>query len=161
MLTEIDFETADAGFPAADDLAVARALHPSSFARRVAQLRSAGLDRALAAGDDPTASALLAARAAALSAPDARKAIAEQLEGLVRTAQHPHGRWRVPPHRSAVGANATEIRALGERLRRDAPVGVRGVAMLKRLLRDGTGPVYVGDAERLARRLDDAATRLM
>jgi hypothetical protein len=36
------------------------------------------------------------------------------------------------------------------------PVRVRGIAILQALMRDGTGPAYVGDDEKLARRLDEA-----
>jgi hypothetical protein len=64
---------------------------------------------------------------------------------------------KVAPFRRAVAVNTTELRALAIRLRGASPVRAPGIAILRRLLTDGTGPVYtdrVGDS--LAARPRDA-----
>jgi len=98
---------------------------------------------------------------AALGSPRARASVADQLDRLLSASvTRPPGRWRVLPDRAAVLYNAGTMGDLAAILRGPAPVYARGLAILKRILSDGTGPVYVGDGEELARRLDDALAAL-
>jgi hypothetical protein len=122
----------------------------------VARARAAGLDASLADGADPSASAALAARAAVLGTPRARGQIADALDALVRACAERGRRWIVRPHRGAITANEAALRELSDLLRDPRPVYVRGIALLNRLLRDGAGPVFLGDGARLAAALDDA-----
>jgi hypothetical protein len=118
--------------------------------------RATGLDASLADGADPSASAAVAARASVLGTARARAQLADALDALV-TASAERGRaWAVRPHRGAIAANVGALRDLSALLRDPRPVYVRGIAMLNRLLRDGTGPVFLGDGARLAAALDDA-----
>lgn len=125
-------------------------MHPSLAMR----LRTRSLDDSLIAGADPGASADLAARAATLTSSSMRREVAD---GLDRLTHAPAGRITVAPFRRAVAVNATELRALAIRLRGASPVRAPGIAILRRLVTDGTGPAYtdrVGDS--LAARLRDA-----
>jgi hypothetical protein len=125
-------------------------MHPSLAMR----LRTRSLDDSLIAGVDPGASADLAARAARLTSSSMRREVADGLERLTRA---PAGRMKVAPFRRAVAVNTTELRALAIRLRGASPVRAPGIAILRRLLTDATGPAYtdrVGDS--LAARLRDA-----
>ncbi len=138
----------------------ARVLEPGRADRLAARLRSGALDRGLAAGADPTSSPRLAARAAALGSRDGRARIAENLERLIGAAEQPRGAWAVRPDRAAVIANRQAVRDVVEMLHGNAPLYVRGLAAVEQLLRDGTGPVYVGDADRLSVRLESARAAL-
>ena len=101
--------------------------------------------------------ALLGHEVTALGSPRARAAVADRLDSLlVAAVTRRAGRWRVLPDRTAILDNAGTMRDLAAVLRGPAPVRARGLAILKRILSDGTGPVYVGGGEELARRLDDA-----
>jgi hypothetical protein len=139
----------------------AQAFDPGLVARLAALVRSSALDRALVDGADPAASPQLAARTARLAARSTRARIADALERLARTEREAPARWRVLPSRSAVRANAPELYALAALLRGPAPVYARGVAMLRMLVTDGTGPAYSdreGDA--LAQQLCRARTAI-
>lgn len=126
-------------------------MHPSLAMR----LRTRSLDDSLIAGVDPSASPDLAARAAKLMSRATRLEVADGLERLATRA--PAGRLTLAPFRRAVAVNATELRALAIRLRGASPVRAPGIAMLRRLLTDGTGPAYTDRAgDSLAARLRDA-----
>lgn len=128
--------------------------------RLATRLRWAALDRALVSGADPSASPALAARAAALTASDARLALAERLDLLVSPAQPP-SRLRLAPPRRSIAANAPALWELAAVLRGPAPLHARGLAMLMRLLTDGAGPLYRrGEAAALADALSDARAAL-
>jgi len=135
-------------------------LTPTRRARLIGRVRAAGLDRALAAGADPLGSAALAARATRLGDPRTRAAVADQLDGLLQAARHPRGHSRIPPQRAAVIANANGLHHLAEVLRGSEPLDVSGVAMLNDLLRDATGPAYVGPGRDLTARLAQAEDSL-
>jgi hypothetical protein len=131
-------------------------LHPSRAARVIARLRHASLDRELAAGADPASSPQLAARAARLAMTRERTHLAEGVERLLSATQGPQRRWWAVAEREPVVANAAELSDLAALLRSSTPLYARGVAIVNQLLTDGTGPAYVGNAERLERRLHDA-----
>ena len=121
------------------------------------RLRSHALDRALSDGADPAATRQLAAHASLITTPAMRAELAESLERLARTEHEPTTYRRVVPFRRAIRANATELRALAALLRGSTPVRARGVAMLRALVTDGTGPAYTDrDGGALAGRLSSA-----
>ena len=114
---------------------------PGAVARLAARVRGRGLDRALINGADPAASAALAARAAQLTGEAQRSAVADALERWLDMSARAR-RWAVIPSRRAIEANRAELRDLVAMLRAPRPVYARGVAMLRRLVRDGAGPAY-------------------
>jgi hypothetical protein len=71
----------------------AKLFEPSLVVRLRARARRPTLDRALAAGADPSASPLLAARAAQLVDPGTRQRIAACLEQFAATVDVPRGRF--------------------------------------------------------------------
>jgi hypothetical protein len=119
------------------------------------------LDRALAAGADPSTSPLLAARAAQLVHPSTRQRIAAYLEQFAFTADRSPSRVKTLPLRGAVGANQEALLELARTLRHGQLHYARGIAMLELVLADGTGPAYTdptGDG--LAHQLALATHRL-
>jgi hypothetical protein len=123
----------------------------------LARLRSDALDRDLIGGADPAASVQLAAHAARITTAAERSELAEFLDHLARSANEPRTLARVRPYRAAARANATELHALAALLRGRGPVYARGVAMLRALIRDGTGPAYTDrDGSMLAAELCSA-----
>ena len=121
----------------------------------LAHLRALWLDRQLAAGVVPWHSKLHAARALQLTSDRSRRALACSLEHLVEQADGPPVHWRpaaVPPCRPQVSEARPAILAIAARLRATAPVHARGMARLRLLLTDGTGPCYTpsGRADALA-----------
>jgi hypothetical protein len=126
---------------AVHDRHVERAFAPGLVARASACLRWRALDRELIAGADPALCPQLAARAARLTARPMRIQAAAALERLL-SAPASGRRWSVLPHGRAVSANAETIAELAELLRGPVPLYARGLAMLRALLTDGTGPAY-------------------
>jgi len=150
------------------ETAAARARHEASTApitsgrwiRLVARLRGGALDRALMAGADPSASPALAARASLLISRRSRNEIAGALDALVRGAQGPRRRWWDLSQRQAILENSSELHALAMTLTHDRVVYAAGVARLRQLVTDGTGPAYRGSAGALAWALHDAGRLL-
>jgi hypothetical protein len=131
----------------------ARLFRPGRGTRLAARLRAHSLDRELADGADPADCPRLAARAAQLTCRDARVRLADTVERFVLAAELT-SRRRVSPARGGVRANRAQLLELAARLRDDAPVYARGMAELKLMLRDGTGPAYLDRyGEALARQL--------
>ena len=143
--------------PASEDL-----LRPGRRAHLLARLRRHGLDRALSEGADPTGSVVIAARVAQLSRICTRVGIAIGLERLaLSTDGAPHRAW-ITPSRAAIGANRSELLRLATLLRAESPLYVRGIAILRLALTDGTGPVYTDRrGEALARQLELAQAALV
>jgi hypothetical protein len=113
----------------------------------------------LIAGTDPATSPQLAAHAARITEGPMRRQLAGFLDRLARIDREPTVRARVRPYRRAIQANAPELHALAALLRGSSPVKARGVALLRALVSDGTGPVYTDrDGRTLARDLDNART---
>ncbi len=137
-----------------------RAARPGRLARLAARARAGSLDRALIAGADPARSPQLSARAALLTSPRTRTAIAGGLERLVEAARGPRGRWCAVSAGAPLLASAAELLELAELLRGRAPLYARGVAMLNELISDGTGPAYHGERDELARVLREARSAL-
>jgi hypothetical protein len=129
-------------FARSDDRDAAELLDPSWVVRLTARIHGRALDRALIDGADPSATPQMAARAARLTTKSIRVGTADGLERLVRVEREAPALWRVLPCRRATRANAAELLALAAILRGPAPVYARGVAILRGLLTDGTGPAY-------------------
>jgi hypothetical protein len=111
--------------------------------RLKAQLRAAALDRALAAGTSPESSAALAVHAEHLHDGAQRSLLARSLRRVGAASEdpsfhHPHA----PLDRQAVRRARAELDALAARLASSEPLDVRGVARIRALLADGTGPLY-------------------
>jgi len=131
-------------------------LLPSLRARLLARIQADSLERALIAGADPRESPQLAARAAQLTSARTRAAIAAGLERLARASEGPQRRWWAPSQREPLLANVTALGELAELLRADTPLYARGIAILSRLLSDGSGPLYRGCSGRIAYELETA-----
>jgi len=109
-----------------DDLGRLTLRHVRPWHRLLARCAAARLDRELAAGTPPETSAGLAARAMALTSAKARRDLATS----------------VPVNRARISQAAVPLAHLAECLAAPGPVPVQGVAMVSRLLADGTGPLY-------------------
>jgi hypothetical protein len=116
----------------------------SMRARVAARMRATSLDRALAAGCDPSVSPALAARAELLRTRRVREAVASSIYQTLKdaTVGVPPYSMRVPPARDAVRRNRRELLELAAELRQAPDVSHRGVAATCLLLGDGTGPLY-------------------
>ena len=152
----------------ANETAATRARHEAgtrqiTSGRRVSlvvRLRGRALDRALLAGAAPSASPALAARASMLISRRSRDEIAWALDALVRRAQGPQRRWWDLSQREAILENSSELHALAMTLTSDRVVYAAGVAHLRQLVTDGTGPAYRGSPGALAWALRDAGRLL-
>lgn len=109
-----------------------------------AQWRARKLDRDLADGVSPEASAALALRAERLTEPDSRGSIAGALRRVVHeaNANRRHRFARVTPNTRAVKSASEELNRLADTLDDPGPVTAQGVARAWLLLTDGTGPLY-------------------
>ena len=110
----------------------------------IASCHAGELDRQLASGTSPRASALLAIRGQRLTGRRYRVRVAAGLARAVRDAEAiPYGfSAAVRPDRREVIAARTVIATMDRRLRASEPVSPQGVAMLGSLLTDGTSPLY-------------------
>jgi hypothetical protein len=106
--------------------------------------RARGLDRDLADGVPPEASAALALRAQRLTEPEWRWSMAGALRRLVREANVDRRQrlGRVTPDLRAVRSATEELNRLADTLDDPGPVAAQGVARAWLLLTDGTGPLY-------------------
>jgi hypothetical protein len=104
----------------------------------------ARLDFDLARGRPPEAAPALARRAEQLVGRRWRRRLAGGLERLIAAAEAPRPAFSaaVPPRRDEVRAAQPVLEALIVRLRDDAPVQARGVALVSLLLSDGASPAY-------------------
>jgi hypothetical protein len=123
--------------------------------RMLACSRAGRLDRELAAGTSPEASAVLAARAARLTSTEFRRDLAASLRRMLVAAGQPARAvaaqrpglggarpLRVPVRTPRISQTAPRLAELASRLLEPGPVPVRGVALVTLLLADGTGPLY-------------------
>jgi hypothetical protein len=120
----------------------------------LARGQAARLDRALAEGASPEASTSLAARAAQLTSTEFRRDLAASVRRILVAAGPPalpvaaHAplgstrRLSVPLRTTRIRRSAPLLAEVASRLLEPGPVPVRGVAMVARLLADGTGPLY-------------------
>lgn len=122
------------------------AKRPTLSDRLTARWHPRRLDRALAGGTPPEASAALALRARELTELERRQSIAGAFRRVLREARDsmPHRSGRIRPDRSRVAAASEELSALADTLAEPGPVAATGVAQAWILLTDGTGPLYNG-----------------
>ena len=126
--------------------------------RWLARGLAARLDRQLADGAPPEASAILAARAMYLTSVEFRRGLAASLRRILATAgaTPPGARPRLaagpsatfarqpflPLRRDRIARSAAELAGLAGFLAEQGPVPARGVAIVSQLLSDGGGPLY-------------------
>jgi len=113
----------------------------------LARIRWRSLDRALAAGADPSSSATLAQRARHLTRPSTQASLAESVRGVIEAAGQPPAMpsSRIPPSRPEVPAARGDLERIASLLASDGPVYAEGLARLELLLTDGAGPLYSPD----------------
>jgi hypothetical protein len=121
------------------------------LARARARLHAAGLDEELAGGVDPASRPELSARAAWLCSRRSRAALAGGLYRTLRAAEQPRRLWSaaVEVDREAVRFARPELLALAEALGGDGRIRPRGAALTRRLVTDGTGPLFTGGPDEL------------
>jgi hypothetical protein len=111
--------------------------------RLVVRIRRPALDRELAAGASPESSVALAVHARYLCRPEQRRLLARSLTEIGAASEaHAAKRLRAPLALHAVARARAELAAVVDRLAAAGPVDVRGVARIRNLLADGTGPLY-------------------
>jgi hypothetical protein len=125
---------------------------PGSLGRVVdrarARVSAAALDRELAHGVARDATPALELRARALSQPPVRCELGDQLRRIVSQAHQPPGpSARIRARRAGVLAAEDELRLLASRLHSRQRVAVVGIAKVRVLLSDGSGPLYYRDSE--------------
>jgi hypothetical protein len=130
--------------------------------RLVVRLRSSALDQELAAGASPEATVALAVHAGRLCEPAQRRLLARSLTRIVAASDLPaRSRLKAPVCRPAVQQARPELAALAGRLSASGPVDVRGLARVRTLLADGTGPLYQpAPPERLRREVVEVLAAL-
>jgi hypothetical protein len=123
--------------------------------RLLVRTRASALDHELAAGASPESNVPLAVHAGRLCQPAQRLSLARSLTRIVAEADAPTGRrLRAPVCRPAIHRARAELAAVVGRLSASGPVDVHGVARVRTLLADGTGPLYrSAPAERLRNEL--------
>jgi hypothetical protein len=127
--------------------------------RLLARVRAHGLDSRLADGVEPYASSLLARRAAVIVGGPVRAELADDLERILVLAQsrEPRRLGAVPVRAHEVMAAADPLRRLIAALRGPGPLAPRGVAIARRLIHDGTTPMYArAPRGAVARAVNDA-----
>jgi len=122
----------------------------SPWERVLARSQAARLNRELAEGASPEANATLAARAARLTSTEFRRDLAASLRRILAAAGEPRPAAdalvplgparpiRIPVRTTRVSQSAPLLAELAGRLLEPGPVPVGGVAMVARLLADGT-----------------------
>ena len=101
-------------------------------------------------GADPVASEELTLRAYQLSRLSHRRALAASVDDVVDSAAKRRRRSPAAPPlaREGIAAGRPALAELSRALREEPVVAARGVALARRLLTDGAGPLYVeGGAE--------------
>ena len=125
---------------------VSRHSKPTLEDRLIARMLAPWLDEELARGMGASLSEAHTARAEQLARTRARRAVAHKLDKLVDRAQNPRLLSRIaliPPCREQVHDAMPLIVAIRSRLLSGEPLPARGVARLKTLLSDRSGPCYV------------------
>jgi len=135
---------------------------PSVRARLSARLRAGRFDSALAVGVPAPAGSALAVHAARLTSVAERADIARTLRRIVRDAKDTSATLslRVPLHRANIAAAEALIDDVTLRLHAPLPVSARGMARLRQLVADGTGPLCRNGRGDLSGRLGAAIAAL-
>jgi hypothetical protein len=125
------------------DTTLVRSCHTRLRDRLVAWLCTWRLDSELAGGACPDASPALSLRASRLIGPRTqRKLAAEIREVLSETKRRPHRLKGARVSALSMERSSPALEALANRLSREGPVDSVGIARVRLLLRDGTGPLY-------------------
>jgi hypothetical protein len=109
-----------------------------------ARVWPARLDRMLAAGVDPDTSPALRRRARVLTSRRRRVKLADRLEGVVASVKRPRARRTsaIPVQSAEVVATGSLILQLAKRIRGGDQTRPAGVILVRRLLTDGSGPLF-------------------
>src|SRR4051794_5250313 len=128
---------------ASDALGATAARRPSIASRVVAGFRAGMFAPRLAVGVRAPAGPALAVHQARLTSAAEREAIARSLRAAVHDA-HTGAVFssRIPVHPRNIAAAEELIDAITLRLHSPRPVRARGMARLRRVLSDGSGPLY-------------------
>jgi hypothetical protein len=117
--------------------------HPSLTARFRAWLKAATYDRQLAVGVPAQAGTALAAHERRLTSQAEREAVARALRRALHDVRDDAVlSSRMPLNRPNLEAAEDLIDDITLRLHSPRPVNARGVARLRQILSDGTGPLY-------------------
>src|ERR1700753_1731946 len=145
-------------------LAPSRPPRDTSMTRLRVRLRRDGLDRRIAAGEDPYGDADLGRRAAQLTELGTRRQIAATIDRLIDEADGPPAPLssKVPLARGAIVLCAPRLCEIACRLEGDQEVAARGVAQAAMLVHEGASPLYSPQISDVAlnRRLADVAASL-
>lgn len=115
----------------------------SRWLNLLARLKTGELDAQLANGIDPEWSAVLFSHAVRIVRPRCCAVLASSLRRVAADSERNRGiSNRVPLAREEVRSAQRELVGLAERLERPAPIRARGVAQIRLLLGDGSGPLY-------------------
>jgi hypothetical protein len=114
--------------------------------RALVWLRRPTLDWALAERPDIHGSRQLQLRAKQLARSGPRRRLGDRLDRLLEASARPAVTTAISPSADALADAHGEILALAAMLRTADQVSPYGVAMVTRLLRDGTGPLYAPDS---------------
>jgi hypothetical protein len=141
-----------------DDLGRLTLRRLSPWDQLLAHCLAARLDRDLAGGARPESSAPLAARAMQLTSMAFRRELAASLRRILVPSGRPRvpmqpslsavrtrglaGPPRVPVYRPRISEFTSGLAGLADDLVASGPVPAQGVAIVTRLLADGTGPCY-------------------
>jgi hypothetical protein len=132
--------------------------------RLTARLRAGALDRVLASGALQNASPALALRARALAGPALAEECAAALRRIIQEARRSRpipGMRVIGGARERVLGAEHELRGLASLLQSGQPLNVRGIAKVRMLLTDGTGPLFYRDSDQsLSDAVRDAASAL-
>ncbi len=131
--------------------------------RLVARFRARRLDGELARGVVPQARASLALRAERLGSAKTRRSLALQLLSILSQARFGRSRsmCQIPIARREILYATEDLGHLVERLLAPGPVAAAGVAQVRLLLTDGSGPLYCrGAAAELRSLVARACTNL-
>jgi len=133
----------DLFFAASDAMRRSAAPRPSLAARVIARVRADKFDHQLAVGVPVPAGSALAVHQARLTSTAEREAIARSLRQAVSDA-HTGAVFssRIPVHPRNIAAAEELIDRITLRLHSPRPVSARGMARLRRVLSDGSGPFY-------------------
>ncbi len=129
--------------------------HPTLAARLRARLFASRLDREVESGAAVVPGTPLAVHVARLTSAKQRRSLANSLTRTVEAAAgaRPGVNRPFPIHSDQVAKCGPEIERITELLRSQRPVDPRGIARLRMLLADSTGPLYDGGSAGLAARL--------
>jgi hypothetical protein len=110
--------------------------------RALARLLASSLDTQLAAGRAPESTRLLATRAEQLASAPMRHELARDVEHVLELVHRGVPSRRVLVSREFILDVEPELRQMLTKLVTPLPTSARGVAMVRVLLTDGTGPLF-------------------